>query len=1132
MSPRAQAKPAKKAGSAPQAGSASQAVLIVGSGYGALKVAEDLSHSGVPVTWLTGAGNFLELPAGVKPEPEWPEDLAFQFRPLYLRVTRHPLVTPLTRARLASLKKTPAGYHAMVEQDPTFIDYDLCTGCRRCVETCPLAESQRPPLRQSPDWCPSRALELTKLTSPPCRQACPLGVNAQAYLALTAAGRLAEALAVVRRDNPLPGVCGRVCHHPCEASCRRGELDKPLAIRDLKRFLFDAEAAGGEPVIAPPAERRGLKAAVIGSGPAGLTAAHFLNQAGVSVTVLEEQEAAGGMLRLGINAFRLPRAVLDAEIKALADSGIEIVTGRPVGSLDKLFAQGFSAVILATGTHQDLRLNLPGEDLAGVEHCLGFLGRVNRGQAVKAGRRTLVIGGGNSAMDAARTALRLGAEKVTVLAIEDEATLPAHPRETREAREEGVEFRLGLAPVALEGSGRVRRVLARPAHWEAAAGGPPRIVFDSDQAQALEVDLVVVAIGQRPHLTACGLADQVELGPGGRVRLGEDLATSRAGVFAAGDVVTGPSTVVGAMAGGRRAAERALAFLEGRPWRGAREFGAGRGTGEWPAIGEDEPQKPRQEPAQRQPKARRRDFGEVDLGLTLDQAQAEARRCLQCATCCECRACEEACAEIGAIDHFRAGRRFTLESPAVIVADEAALPPLTEEVRAGLMTVGSLSYGPDLLNNLMAGTVAAGRAMALSHRLRLPAELDEPEYEPAARGRLGFFLCACNQTMAPPAVLEGIMAQAAAAPEVLHAQMVVSVCQGEGADQIARAVKRQRLARVILASCVCCPLNFHCISCNDQRTRARHHLFESLKLKRCSFETINLRDHLHAGAQDETALIERARDLLRAAFIRSRFLGPLRSGATEMGKRVLILGGSEAGVAAAQNLARQGLSVRLLHKGRLGGQELPPEVAARPVARDLGPGVTAVDEAEIVEVGGHLGDFTVAAISDGRKRRWQADVLCVTDFHLVPLTIYAGQVGLKKFYRYDFAFFNTPQMGVYRLMPKTLERVSPAEAGAALAAEVATSAAKALLNDHQLSPWVDPTRCRGCGRCAEICPFDAVTMKPNPDGSYRAEVLRYNCVGCGGCVGRCPVTALDMPYFSNRLLEEMVAGVLGAEGSR
>ena len=223
------------------------AVLILGSGFGALKVAEDLSLAGIPVAWATRAANFLELPQGVQPFPEWPEDLSFQFRPLYLRVTRNPLVTLLPQAHLEDLRATSQGYRALVEQDPRYIDYDLCTGCDRCREACPLSQSEHPPLSRSPAYCPSRALQLDKRPLSPCRLACPLGVNAQAYLALTAAGRYDEALAVIRRDNPLPGVCGRVCHHPCEAACRRGELDKPLAIRGIKRFLFDHESRQGLP---------------------------------------------------------------------------------------------------------------------------------------------------------------------------------------------------------------------------------------------------------------------------------------------------------------------------------------------------------------------------------------------------------------------------------------------------------------------------------------------------------------------------------------------------------------------------------------------------------------------------------------------------------------------------------------------------------------------------------------------------------------------------------------------------------------------------------------------------------------------------------------------------------------------
>jgi heterodisulfide reductase subunit A-like polyferredoxin len=163
---------------------------------------------------------------------------------------------------------------------------------------------------------------------------------------------------------------------------------------------------------------------------------------------------------------------------------------------------------------------------------------------------------------------------------------------------------------------------------------------------------------------------------------------------------------------------------------------------------------------------------------------------------------------------------------------------------------------------------------------------------------------------------------------------------------------------------------------------------------------------------------------------------------------------------------------------------------------------------------------------NGHKRLWRADIVCLTDMNMLTLAIPEDMFGLKKFYRYDFAFFHTPQIGIYRVMPRTLARVTPFQAGSALAAQVATAAAEAFLKDHELSPRVDPRRCRGCGRCADICPFDAVRMVANDRGFYTAEILRHNCVGCGGCVGRCPVTAMDMPYFSNRLLEEIVACTL------
>ena len=1112
-----------------QNGDAPEAVLVVGSGYGALKAAEDLSHGGIPVVWAARARHFLELPPGVESFPEWPADLSFQFRPLYLRVTRHPLVTPLTQARVESLVQANGGCEAELVQDPVYVDYDLCTGCGRCQEVCPLNDSDHPPLSRSPAYCPSRSLLMDKRTTSPCRQACPLGVNAQAYLALTAAGRYAEALGVIRRDNPLPGVCGYICSHPCESACRRAELDEPLAIRDIKRFLFDYEAEEGPAALPSPATpRRGLRVAVVGSGPAGLAAAHFLNQDGFDVTIFEALDQAGGMLRVGINAFRLPRPVLEAELAALVASGVALRTGQRVDSAQALLDQGFAAVLIASGTPTDLRLNLPGEDLAGVEHCVDFLARMNLGGAVAVGPRTLIIGGGNSAMDAARSALRLGAKQVTVLAIETEDHLPAAPQEVTEAREEGVVFRLGCAPIRIVGQERVEEVIFRAAHWEFPADAPPRIVFDADAEESLEADSVIVAISQRPNLADSPLGAELDLGRGGRLNVDPDQATSRERVFGAGDVVSGPSTVVQAMAAGRRAAAAIAARLaDGTPWRDLAQ--APRGVGQPEPIAEELPQQPRQRMAQRQPRLRKRDFAPVDLGLTTSQALEEARRCLQCATCCECLACEEACGPVAAIDHQRVGQRLTIAAPAVIWA-EAGPPPLAKGPEpANLFRVDPAGYSADLMDVLMNASAAAGQAMARAAHLRAPAKPRPPAPALADDGRLGVFLCACNGSLAPEGVLERIRDLAGALPGVARSQIIFSACNPAGAEAIAEAVAEQRLSRVILASCVCCPLNFQCISCNDQRTRVRLHLFERLGLDRGRFEMINLRDHLQAQTHGEEEIVAWARSQLGAAWLRSRHLGALRRGATEMGKRVLILGGSQVGVSAARSLALQGLEVRLVHRAWPSGGELPGAIAQRALEGGLDPRIMVVEAAEIGGISGHLGDFAVRAKLDGRWRTWKTDVVCLTDDNLIELAMYAGATGLKKFYRYDFSFFNTPQIGVYRVMPVTLKRVDPYQAGAALAGEVATTAAKAYLQDHQLSPQVDPERCRGCGRCVEICPFEAVRLEENPAGGYTAVVQRHNCVGCGGCVGRCPVTALDVPYFSNRVLEEMAAARLTSE---
>ena len=1119
-----------------------KAVLLIGSGYGALKVAQDLSQSGLPLVWVTKATHFLELPGGVEHFTEWPDDLDFQFRPLYLQVTRHPLVTAMTHARVEAIKRGPDGYRAVIVQDPMYVDYDLCTGCGRCMEVCPLNDNDRPPLKRTPAYCPSRALDLEKRKLSPCRTSCPLGVNVQAYMALTAASRFDEALSIIKEDNPLPGICGRVCHHPCEDACRRNTLDEAVAICSVKRFLADQEMTGGRPKLSfakKPA--RPEKVAIIGGGPAGLTAAYFLNREGFNVTIFEAHQEAGGILRIGINAFRLPRSVLNAEIQAIVDAGVKIQTNTKVRSIKGLFDKGFRAVLVCTGAHRDLRLNIPGEDTNGVFGALEMLKSFNTGKDPKVHGHVVVIGGGNSAIDAARSAVRLGAKTVTICYRRKRKDMPAHASEIKAAIEEGVKIEYLVAPIRItERKGKVSgldMVRIKLGALDESGRGKPEPVAGSEFFRY--ADTVIVATGQQSHLEEKGLGGQFFIGRGGRVNVDERLSTSQQGVFAAGDAVTGPDTVVGSMAQGRQAAARVVEYLTGEPPLWALQPDESRGAGEHIEISADTPRMRRPKMTHRQPKIRRRDFEEVELGFTREQAVTEAGRCVQCSSCCECRLCESECSEIGAINHFRNPRITTISSPTLIVASDEEVAHLDLRDQEAVYHVGDFRNATDLVNVLIAGSASAGQAMAECSPLRIISPPGKPQsVERDQDLRFGVFICTCNETLAPSRTLERLKEMGRQMPGVVRSELIFSACHPRGADRIAAVVREHKLNRVVLASCVCCPLEFQCISCNDQRNRARIHLFDRLGLDRCRFETINIKDHLGAAGQfeyqsgdrAEDMLVARMRDFLREAFIRARFMGPLRQSVTKIGNRILILGGSEVGLSCALNLNMQGFKVRLVHRCSLKDDPiLPKEIRSRPVSRIAGQFITHVEEAVIEGINGHLGDFTVTVREDGVRKHYHADIVCLADLNVLALAISEGMFGLKKFYRYNFKFFHSPQIGIYRVMPRTLKRVTAFQAGAALAAHVATTAAEAFLKDHELSPKVNKERCRGCGRCVEICPFDAVTLVPNEHGFYTAQVLRYNCVGCGGCVGRCPVTAMDMPYFTNCLLEEIVAGTLAGE---
>jgi NADH-quinone oxidoreductase subunit F len=469
-----------------------------------------------------------------------------------------------------------------------------------------------------------------ELTGAPCQSACPLGTEAWRYVAHLARGEYEEAYRVIRESNPFPSVCARVCDHKCEERCRLGTTGaSPVAIRALKRFVTERITPAPDP--RPPAPD-GVAVAVVGGGPAGLTAAHYLSLGGHRVTVFEADAELGGMLISGIPAYRLRRDILRKEIAALIDGNITVQCGRALGrdfTIDEMFALGFRAVFLAMGAHRSRRLGIEGEDLAGVHPAIEFLKSFNLHGENAARGRVAVIGGGNSAVDAARVALRQpGVECVTILYRRTRADMPALAEEVGAAVDEGIALETLVSPVRIlaGATGRIAGIECvrnEPGKLDARGRRQPVAIPGSEFR--LAVDTLIVTIGDEPEIDyISGMGVETERG---RLRADpETLATSRPGVFAGGDVVTGPNTVVDAIAHGKRAAVMIGRYLRGekmrQPWQVRRP-----GAYVEPCATSDGG---RAEAPMLDSAARRRSFDEVELPLSEEEARREARRCLRC----------------------------------------------------------------------------------------------------------------------------------------------------------------------------------------------------------------------------------------------------------------------------------------------------------------------------------------------------------------------------------------------------------------------------------------------------------------------------------------------------------------------
>ncbi|MCL6591478.1 MAG: FAD-dependent oxidoreductase [Firmicutes bacterium] len=464
----------------------------------------------------------------------------------------------------------------------------------------------------------------------PCQNACPAGVNVPGYIALISAGKFREAYNLVRKENPFPAVCGRVCTHPCESKCRRAQLDEPLSIADLKRFVADFVLKNEEPYMDLVFPKKGKSVGIIGAGPSGLTCGYYLARLGYDVDVYEAQPVAGGVLAFGIPEYRLPKEVLQQEIRMIEQVGVKIHLNTEVGrdiSFDNI-RNRHHALYIATGTQFSRKIDIPGEDLKGVYHGLEFLRDVNLGHQVKVGGKVAVIGGGNTAIDAARVAVRLGAKEVTILYRRLEEDMPADPREVHEALAEGVKIAPLVAPVRISGQdGQVREITCvkmELQEFDESGRRKPRAIPGSEFN--IEVDMVIPAVSQYSDLPFID-KDEIEVTKWGTfITDKQTQMTKMRGVFAGGDVARGSDVAITAIADGKKAAKMIDKYLGGKGILN---------TGE-----EIEIPKPAEEKEILEherfpmkyldPETRRGNFAEVALGFHKLNAIAESMRCLRC----------------------------------------------------------------------------------------------------------------------------------------------------------------------------------------------------------------------------------------------------------------------------------------------------------------------------------------------------------------------------------------------------------------------------------------------------------------------------------------------------------------------
>ena len=652
-------------------------VMVVGGGIAGIQASLDLADSGYLVKMVEAKSAIGGVMAQLDKTFPTNDCAMCVISPKLVEAGRHLNIDLYTTTEVEKIEGEAGNFQVTLLERPRYVELDKCTACGECAKACPIdvpnqfdmgLRERKAAFKLYPQGMPS-AFAIDKRGTAPCKATCPAHVSIQGYIALINDGRYKEALKLFKEAHPFPAVCGRVCHHPCEGECTRNDVDQPLAIRELHRFLADYEKQSGEFYIPEiKAQKRDEKIAVVGSGPAGLTAAYYLLLQGYGVTIFEKLPEPGGMMRVGIPEYRLPRDILADEIDVIRQMGAEIKCGVTFGrdiTLESLKAEGYAACFMAIGLHGGRTLGVENEDAAGVLQGVDFLRDTAMGKDVEIGEDVIVVGGGNVAIDVALTAKRKGAKNVTLICLEKREEMPAWEHEIQEALESEINIVNSFGPKTffIDKGNKVSGIEFKTctAVFDENKRFNPQ--YDDNACQPFFGDTIIVAIGQSTNLEGIREQGIAISRPGGLEADPVTLQTPIEWVFAGGDAFYGPKSVVDAVSCGKEAAESIHRFINGLDLTEGRDK-------KWDFVKPDtasEPQKRRTTVRCLDPKARECNFLEVSFGYDEQEAKTEAQRCLKCGICSECYQCVDACLA-NAINHDMQPKRTVVEVGSVILA--------------------------------------------------------------------------------------------------------------------------------------------------------------------------------------------------------------------------------------------------------------------------------------------------------------------------------------------------------------------------------------------------------------------------------------------------------------------------------